>query len=151
MKHAIHYSSASDEWSTPPDFFARMNAEFGFTLDAAASRANHKCSRYFTAEDDALTQEWNGVVWLNPPYSRGLQGRFLRKALESARGGATVVCLIPARTDTAVWHEIIFPYAEIRFVRGRLRFEGATAGAPFPSAVVIFRPDLKPSVTTINK
>jgi phage N-6-adenine-methyltransferase len=131
-------------WETPPDLFARFDAEFGFTLDAAALPATAKCARYFTPDDDALVQDWGReVVWLNPPYGRAIAG-FMAKAADAARNGATVVCLVPARTDTAWWHDsVIGAGAEVRFLRGRVAFRqnGATLyPAPFPSALVIYRP-----------
>lgn len=153
---SVHFSSQSDEWGTPLALFSVLNAEFGFTLDAAASNENHKCKNYFTSSEDALALDWakvaklaakggRGAVWLNPPYSRGLQSKFLQKARdESAKaGGPVVVCLIPARPDTIIWHKVCFPCAsEIRFIKGRVHFTGETAGpAPFPSALVIFGQD----------
>jgi phage N-6-adenine-methyltransferase len=134
---AVHFSSATDLWATPQDFFDGLNAEFGFTLDVCANADNAKCADYFTAEQDGLAQDWRGVCWMNPPYGRGI-GAWMRKAYESAQVGATVVCLVPARTDTAWW----WGYAmkgEVRFIRGRLKFGGRKENAPFPSAVVIFR------------
>jgi len=133
-------SSASDDWGTPQAFFDELHAEFGFTLDVCASARNAKCPRFFSREDNGLEQTWTGTVWLNPPYGREI-GLWLRKAVESWRGGATVVCLVPARTDTAWWHDYA-ALGEVRFVRGRLRFvsaEGEKSSAPFPSAVVVFR------------
>ncbi len=137
---AVHYSSEKHDWTTPRNFFNALNDEFGFTLDAAARPENALGSRYYTEDEDGLTQTWDGVVWCNPPYGRQI-GRWIAKAAESAREGATVVMLIPARTDTAAWHDhILFnPHAEVRFVRGRLRFGDAKHGAPFPCAAVIFR------------
>jgi phage N-6-adenine-methyltransferase len=131
-------SSKTDCWETPRETFDALDAEFGFGLDVCALPGNAKCPRFFTPEDDGLSREWRGVCWMNPPYGREI-GRWMRKALESSREGATVVCLVPARTDTAWWHECA-ARGEIRFIRGRLRFGGAKCGAPFPSAVVVFRP-----------
>lgn len=150
MKKSVHFSTATkanpsaDKWETPRVLFEQLHAEFGFTLDAAAEKSTAKCRQYYTAEDDALKQDWKkdskgGAVWLNPPYSRGLQAAFIRKAHSEATRGCTVVCLIPARPDTKIWQEVILPNAEVRFIAGRVRFFGATAGAPFPSALVIFR------------
>jgi site-specific DNA-methyltransferase (adenine-specific) len=136
--HVCH-SSAADEWETPPHLFAELDREFGFTLDAAASATNALCARYYTKADDALSQPWDGVVWVNPPYGKGVTGRWVRKAWEEAQRGATVVCLIPARTDTAYWHDHVLR-GEIRYIRQRLRFSGTRQPAPFPSVVVIFRP-----------
>lgn len=134
-------SSDSNEWETPQCFFDRLDAEFGFTLDAAATAENAKCVAHYTTEDDALCCVWSGVVWCNPPYGR-IIGRFVQKGWEQAEEGATVVMLIPARTDTRYWHEYVMRSAEVRLVRGRLYFKrpGRERGrAPFPSAVVVFR------------
>jgi phage N-6-adenine-methyltransferase len=132
--------SATVEWGTPQQLFDELNAEFGFTLDAAASDLNHKCDRYFTLNDDALKQDWDGVVWLNPPYGRVLNV-WMRKAYEESVKGATVVCLVPSRTDTAWWHDYAIK-GEVRFIRGRVKFvrdDGHSDSAPFGSAIVVFR------------
>lgn len=135
----VHYSSKTDLWATPQDFFERINDEFNFTLDPCATADNAKCSKFFTKEDDGLTQEWSPhIVFMNPPYGRVI-GDWLRKAHEESRKGATVVCLIPARTDTRYWHDYVMQAEEIRLVRGRLKFGDGTGSAPFPSAVVVFR------------
>jgi phage N-6-adenine-methyltransferase len=133
---SAHFSSDSAEWSTPDDLFRELDEVFHFDLDACASASNCKCERYFSKDDDALVRSWQGTVWMNPPYGRHIE-RFMRKAYEESIRGATVVCLVPARTDTAWWHR----YArkgQVHFLRGRLRFGGAASSAPFPSAVVIF-------------
>jgi phage N-6-adenine-methyltransferase len=135
----VHFSSRNDVWETPWEFFAKLDAEFGFTLDVCALPENAKCTRYFTPDVDGLKQEWTGVCWMNPPYGRDI-GKWVEKALVSARNGATVVCLLPARTDTSWWHSFVSHASEIRFIRGRIRFVGAESSAPFPSAVVVFRP-----------
>ena len=132
------FMSNTDLWATPQAFFDKLNEEFGFTTDVCALPENAKCGHFFTAEQDGLKQEWRGVCWMNPPYGRTI-GLWVAKAAEAARGGATVVCLLPARTDTRWWHEHCLG-AEVRFVRGRLKFGGSKNSAPFPSAVVIFRP-----------
>jgi len=136
----VHFSSASDNWSTPQDFFDKCNTEFGpFELDACASITNHKCARYFTESDDGLAKTWTGKVWMNPPYGRTI-GQWMRKAYESAvHEHAIVVCLVPARTDTAWWHDYAAK-GTVRFIRGRLKFGGHANSAPFPSALVIFHP-----------
>jgi phage N-6-adenine-methyltransferase len=136
MTNSVHFLSGSDEWSTPQEFFDELNAVFHFDLDACASPCNAKCPRYFTKADDALRQDWAGTVWMNPPYGRQI-GQFMRKAYESSLQGATVVCLVPSRTDTRWWHEYATKGA-IVFLEGRLRFGGSSTGAPFPSAIVIF-------------
>jgi site-specific DNA-methyltransferase (adenine-specific) len=133
-------SSNSEEWATPPAFFAALDAEFHFTLDPCATRKNAKCSRFYTIEDDGLTQNWGGQrVFCNPPYGRKI-GAWVRKAYEESRKpGTLVVMLIPARTDTAYFHDYIYHKAkEVRFIRGRLHFNEAENAAPFPSMVVIF-------------
>lgn len=139
----IAQSSEADDWATPWATFRQLDAEFGFTLDACAQAWNAKCPRYFSPEQDGLAQEWGReVVFCNPPYGRGVTGWWLSKAWEASRAGATVVLLIPARTDTAWWHDYAAK-GEVRFLRGRLKFErpdGSGDSAPFPSAVVVFRP-----------
>ena len=136
-------SSAAHDWRTPPELFATLNAEFGFDLDAAADAENALCSRYYTKGDDALVQPWDGVAFCNPPYGRVLP-RFVRKAFAEVESGRCplAVLLIPARTDTGVWHECVMRATAIRLVRGRLRFglpDGtAPDPAPFPSAIVMF-------------
>lgn len=117
-----------------------MNDEFHFTLDPCADIINHKCERYFTKEDDGLQQSWkNHVVFCNPPYGKAIK-EWVKKSYEESRDkNTTVVMLIPARTDTAWFHEFIYGKAEIRFVRGRLKFGDSKNAAPFPSMVVTFR------------
>jgi phage N-6-adenine-methyltransferase len=135
------FTSATEDWATPDDFFDEINKEFVFTLDACASEWNKKVDNYFNKEQNALEQTWTGVVWMNPPYGRAI-GKWMAKALESAKNGATVVCLVPARTDTAWWHDYSMQ-GEIRFLRGRLKFvgiDGPKDAAPFPSAIVVFSP-----------
>jgi site-specific DNA-methyltransferase (adenine-specific) len=134
-------SRGRDDWGTPPDLFAALNAEFGFTLDPCALPDTALCARYFTPDDDGLAKSWAGhVVFCNPPYSK-LRAWVAKALRESQQPDTTVVMLIPARTDTYAFHDYILDRAEIRFVRGRLRFVGAVNGAPFPSAVVIFGRD----------
>jgi len=132
------FSSASSEWETPQDLFDRLNNEFGFEVDTCATPENAKCNRFYTPKEDGLLQPWHGVCWCNPPYGREV-GKWVAKAAESAANGATVVMLLPARTDTKWFHEYIYGKAEIRFLKGRLKFGGSKNSAPFPSMVVIFR------------
>ena len=131
------------DWETPPDLFACLDSEFGFDLDVCASSENSKCSRYLTIEDDALAHQWSGTCWMNPPFGRDI-GRWVRKAYEEAQAGATVVCLLPCRTCTGWWHDYVMK-GEVRFLRGRLKFVGAPYNAPFPCAIVVFRPGLASS------
>ena len=136
----VHYSSKTNEWSTPQDFFDELDKEFNFTLDPCATDGNAKCDKYFTVDDDGLVQDWsNDIVFMNPPYGREIK-HWIKKAYEESLNGATVVCLIPSRTDTTYWHDYIFGKAyDIRFVRGRLKFGGSKNSAPFPSAVIIYK------------
>ncbi|MBQ1449598.1 MAG: adenine methyltransferase [Eggerthellaceae bacterium] len=130
-------TSATPEWATPRDLFDELDAEFHFDLDVASTDANALCANHYTKSDDGLSKEWTGRVWCNPPYGREIS-KWMRKAAESNWGGVTV-CLVPARTDTAWWHDWIVGHAsEVRFIRGRLKFGGAESGAPFPSAIVIY-------------
>jgi site-specific DNA-methyltransferase (adenine-specific) len=130
--------SSTSEWSTPQWLFDTLNVEFHFTLDPCATPGNAKCPNYFTLKEDGLSQDWGrNTVFMNPPYGRAIS-RWMRKAYESARQGATVVCLVPARTDTNWWHQFAIK-GEVRFLKGRIRFGDARNTAPFPSAVVVFR------------
>lgn len=129
----------SVEWSTPPSVFRGLDDEFHFTLDACASPENAKCARFFTVEQDGLTQEWGAeTVWCNPPYGRGQIERWLRKAWQASGGGATVVMLLPSDTGTSWWHDYC-ARGECRFLRGRVRFGGGSGSPTFASVVVIFR------------
>lgn len=139
MNTDVMFSSKTDLWETPQELFDELNHEFHFTLDVCALPENAKCSRYYTPEQDALSQPWEGVCWCNPPYGKGV-GEWVRKALFTSVGGATVVMLLPARTDTRWFHEYIYGKAEIRFIKGRLKFGGSKNSAPFPSMIVVFRP-----------
>lgn len=130
-------TSTTDDWATPQEFFDKVNNEFQFDLDVCADSKNAKCSRYFTKENNGLEQAWTGTVWCNPPYGRTI-GLWLKKAVESWKAGATVVLLVPARTDTAWWHDYA-ALGEIRFIRGRLKFGNSKNAAPFPSALVVFK------------
>lgn len=137
-------TAATAEWETPAPFFAELDREFAFTLDAAATADNAKCGRFLTARDDALLTPWGDArVWLNPPYGMGNLARWVKRAHEMAIAGAVVVCLLPARTDAAWFHDIAQPFGQLRFVRGRLKFGGSPHNAPFPSLVVVFRPEAR--------
>lgn len=141
----VHFSSASNEWSTPQDFFAATHAIYNFTLDVACTHENAKCAKHYTQTEDGLKQDWSkDRCWMNPPYGREI-GLWMRKAYEESLRGALVVCLVPARTDTAWWHNYAAK-GEVRFIRGRLKFGGSRNPAPFPSALVTFNL----SATTAN-
>lgn len=141
MNKEVMFSSKTDLWETPQDFFEKLDQEFGFELDVCALPENAKCSRYFSPMDDGLEQDWTGVCWCNPPYGREIE-KWVKKAYISAIEGATVVMLLPARTDTRWFHDWIYGKTEIRFIRGRLKFGGAEYNAPFPNMVVVFRPPM---------
>lgn len=135
MNRDAMFSSKTDVWETPQTFFDELNREFHFTCDVCAVPQNAKCGKFYTPEQNGLDQPWGGVCWMNPPYGRQI-GKWVKKAAES---DATVVCLLPARTDTKWFHDYIYGKAEVRFVRGRLKFGNSKNSAPFPSMVVIFR------------
>jgi phage N-6-adenine-methyltransferase len=150
---SLHFSTGTDVWTTPDDLFKALDAEFHFTLDAAAEKHNRKVHSYLGPDHvdpnkrDALIVVWQGTVFCNPPYSRPLQGLFVEKAARMRLQGVTTVMLLPARTDTKVFHAAIWDVekhqprqgVEVRFLKGRLKFGGATNSAPFPSMVVVFR------------
>ncbi len=150
--NAALLSSKNMDWCTPQDFFDKLDTEFRFVLDVAATENSAKCANFFTPETDGLNQSWSccGAVFCNPPYGQELK-KWVRKAYTEAQSGQTIVLLIPARTDTAFFHDYIYGKAEIRFVRGRLTFtdvdgnpkrdkRGRAMPAPFPSMVVVYNP-----------
>ena len=139
------FSSKKQDWETPIDFFNKLDEVFKFEIDVAASDDNAKCEKYFTEKTDGLSQKWEGICWLNPPYGRE-QIKWIEKAHKESLNGATVVCLIPARPDTKVWQEVIFKKAiAVCFVKGRLKFGGKKEAAPFPSAIVVFSKEISRS------
>jgi phage N-6-adenine-methyltransferase len=156
MNTDLHFSTGKDDWGTPLDLFDAYNKRFGFVLDAAADQHNHLVERWFGPggeHEDALTVDWEldrGPAWLNPPYSRGLQYKFVEKAINEVKrygsAGFGVVMLLPARTDTRLFHHLLydvltekwrFPVRSVTFLKGRLKFRGAKHGAPFPSMIVV--------------
>jgi len=141
MNTEVMFSSKTEMWETPQDFFDKLNEEFHFTLDVCAIPENAKCENFYSPEIDGLKQPWKGVVWCNPPYGRQI-GSWVRRALSASVAGNTVVMLLPARTDTRWFHEYIYRRnnVEIRFLRGRLHFNREKNAAPFPSMIVVFRP-----------
>ena len=152
MNNTVMFSSTSDEWATPQNLFDQLNAEFDFEIDLAATAENTKCSSFYSLQLDSLSQHWGSQFargWLNPPYSRGLCGHFIEKAARQRRMGFLTVMLLPSRTDTKAFHTHIYDAkmwqpregVEIRFLPGRLKFGNAKNGAPFPSMIVIFRPN----------
>ena len=124
-------------WATPQDFFDELNKEFNFTLDPCSTHENAKCEKHYTVEDDGLSKDWTGeTVFCNPPYGKEI-GKWVKKCMES--GGGIRVALLPARTDTRRFHDYVYGKAEIRFVKGRLKFGGSKNSAPFPSMVAIWK------------
>jgi site-specific DNA-methyltransferase (adenine-specific) len=135
----LMFSSKESNWETPQDFFDKLDDHYKFDLDPCATRETAKCEDYYTEEDDGLSKEWgrNRRVFVNPPYGKDIK-KWIQKAYDESRKGNIVVMLIPSRTDTSYWHEYCMKASEIYFIKGRLKFGGATSGAPFPSAVVVF-------------
>lgn len=134
------FTSNTAEWATPQAFFDELNKEFDFTLDPCATPQNAKCTRYFTKEIDGLSQSWSGEkVFCNPPYGRDISKWVAKAYAETLSGAKLVVMLIPARTDTAYFHDYIYQKHEVRFIRGRLHFNESKNAAPFPSMVVVMR------------
>lgn len=154
----IMFSSKSDEWATPRDFFDSLNREFRFTLDPCASQFNHKCEKYYTVFDDGLKQDWSGEsVFVNPPYSNVKEWAKKCKQ-EGQKPNTKVVLLIPSRTDTRYWHDYCMSATEMLFVKGRLKFGDQKNSAPFPSVVLVWdnspsmlHPSYRPHVGTITK
>lgn len=143
MNTNVMFSSVDLSWETPPTLFNILNMEFNFTLDPCCTKQTAKCKKYFTEVEDGLIQDWSqDIVFVNPPYGRQL-GKWVEKASKEAEKGATVVMLIPARTDTRWFHDFIYNKAEIRFLKGRVKFlqnKKELNAAPFPTMLVIFKP-----------
>ena len=137
--HGAAFTSEREDWTTPREFFDRLNSKYFFTLDAAASTSNNLCSNFYSIDNDAMKADWlkdskNGWVWLNPPYGKKISS-FMQKAHEEALRGTKIVALVPARTDTKWFQDYCLPH-QITFIRGRLKFGNATNSAPFPSALI---------------
>ncbi len=132
------FTNQDPTWETPQWLFDLMNEEFGFTLDVCSSHENAKCEKHFTVDENGLAQSWEEhTCWMNPPYGREIR-EWCKKAYEESISGALVVGLVPARVDTGWWFDYCINAAEIRFIRGRLRFGDSNSNAPFPSAIVIW-------------
>jgi phage N-6-adenine-methyltransferase len=134
----ILFSKKSDLWETPQWLFVQLNSEFNFNLDPCATAETAKCKTFYTIEDDGLSKSWiNQSVFINPPYSQ--TAKWVKKAFEAAKyENAFCAVLMPARTDTKYFHEYCMKAAEIRLIKGRLKFGESKNSAPFPSMVVIF-------------
>lgn len=137
------FSSKTSEWETPQELFDKLNKKFNFTLDPCATEHNRKCKNFINKDRNGLEQSWEDHnVFMNPPYGRKIYD-WVRKAYESAKfDNATVVCLLPARTDTKWFHEFC-KKGKIEFIKGRLRFNNSKENAPFPSMIVIFKRGVK--------
>jgi site-specific DNA-methyltransferase (adenine-specific) len=144
------YNGNGREWETPPEVFAPLDAEFGFTLDPCATPANAKCAKFYTESQDGLEQDWRGErVFMNPPYGKEIYP-WTRKAKTEAERGTLVVGLLPASTDLQWWHDDIVGRAEVRYIRGRVRFltDGPyRASGFFPSVIVVWTPRGEPNHT----
>lgn len=148
--HAALPPSATCEWATPWPLFRRLDAEFDFTVDVAASTENAKCARFYTMEQDGLKQSWAGErVWCNPPYDHKSLTAFAYKAVYEKARGTLSALLVPVKSDQAWWHEYAIQH-EIRFIRGRVAFGGAAA-APMPVCIVVISADHGPKVTTLKQ
>tara|TARA_Y100000004_G_scaffold115285_1_gene129462 strand:+ start:126 stop:605 length:480 start_codon:yes stop_codon:yes gene_type:complete len=145
MTESVHFMSKRSDWATPQDLFDKLDKEFNFDIDVCADASNAKCKKYYSVEDDALSQTWKGYCFMNPPYGREIS-KWVKKAYESGgadnpspfKGEATVVCLLPSRTDTKWWHDYVMKADTVKFIKGRLKFDGHKNSAPFPSAIVVF-------------
>lgn len=139
MNSEVMFSSKTDEWSTPQDLFDKLNEEFNFDLDVCANESNHKCSLYYDRKQDGLKMPWNGhIVWCNPPYGKEIAKWVERAYIEHKTHGTTIVMLLPARTDTIWFHTYVLGWADIRFLKGRLKFGDSKNSAPFPSMLAIY-------------
>ena len=162
------YSSKKQDWETPQALFDALHEEFGFGLDAAATDENSKCFQYIASHSCDLSQGWNtiegslhfdwarlvpgctGAVWLNPPYGKDI-GKWIEKAYRESLKGCTVVVLTFVRSDTKWWHDWAMKAAEIRLIKGRIKFEGAPSSAPAPSCLLIFDESRRvPQFTTVT-
>jgi len=150
----VMFSSKTGEWSTPQAFFEKLDWRFGpFTLDPCADADNTKCTRFFSEDDNGLTQDWGGCTsFVNPPYGRGIEKWIQKGYTESRKKDTRVVMLIPSRTDTKYWHNYVMKAEEVYFIKGRLKFGDSQNSAPFPSAVIVFDGSNQQQIFgTINK
>ncbi len=146
MNNELMFSSKRQDWATPQEVFNKLNEEFKFTLDPCCSELTKKCEKYYTVETDGLSKNWEGErVFVNPPFGKE-QASWIKKCFEeSEKPNTTVVLLIPARTDTIAFHKYLYGKAEIRFIKGRLKFVNPDetmpkekwSSAPFPSMICI--------------
>lgn len=152
MKKQVNQSwfkAKSQEYETSDNIFVPLNNEFQFTLDVAASKRNAKCIQYYTENDNGLIQNWGqNICWMNPPFGRQMK-LWVEKAYRASLNGATVVCLLPVRSNTNWWHDYCMK-GEIRFIRGEVKFKGQKNGLWLPLAIVIFKRKSAISMRTLN-
>jgi hypothetical protein len=117
-----------DNWKTPKATYEALDGEFHFDFDPCPPNPTF----------DGLKTAWGISNFVNPPYGNVI-GQWLEKAKEEQRNGALSVFLIPSRTDTRWWHNYAMTADEIRFIKGRLKFDDQKNPAPFPSAILVFR------------
>ena len=129
MAVRVHFTSERQNWKTPKAFYQALDAEFAFDFDPCPPNPGF----------DGLSVEWGKSNFVNPPYNQ--MARWVEKAYQEHQAGKTVVMLIPSRTDTRWWHDFIMRANEIRFIKGRLKFDDQKNNAPFPSAVIVFKKD----------
>lgn len=144
-------SSAKQDWGTPQELFDKLDQEYGFTLDVCANESNTKCAEFISPSLDGLIQPWDGICWCNPPFSElkpgnkkptSCWGKWVKKAWDERKRGVKTVMLLPARTDTVAFHKWIYKVigVKVEFLKGRIKFEGASDPALFPSMIVIMEP-----------
>lgn len=133
------FSSKTNLWATPQKFYNMLDSKFKFETDVCAIPENAKCENFYSPEQNGLKQDWKGTCWMNPPYGREIVAWVEKAYISAKENGATVVCLVPARVDTRWWHDYCAK-GEITFLKGRLKFGDSKNSAPFPSAIVVFRP-----------
>jgi len=131
------FNRSKVEYETPDEIFNPLDDEFGFTLDVCADKDNTKCELFYSKEQDSLSRKWQGVCWMNPPFGREMK-KWVKKAYESWKEGATVVCLLPSRTNTLWWHDWVMK-GEVRFIKGEVTFKGQKNGLWMPMSIVIFK------------
>ena len=127
-KSKVHFTAARDNWKTPKAFYEKLNEEFNFDFDPCPPNPQF----------DGLEIEWGKCNFVNPPYGNVI-AKWLEKAVQEQEKGKTSVFLIPSRTDTRWWHNFVMNADEIRFIKGRLKFDDQKNPAPFPSALIIFK------------
>ncbi|GAI17513.1 unnamed protein product [marine sediment metagenome] len=132
------FKSESTEYETPKEIFEPLQKEFDLRLDVCATKENAKCELFFTKEEDALSKDWNENFWMNPPFSRNLK-KWVQKAYEESEKGVTGVLLLPVGSNTLWWHKyIIDTKAEVRFLKGEIKFSNQKRGLWLPFAIIIY-------------